>query len=108
MTASLAEGNWKQVGFSPQFQQGSFKSTGEVGGSELGHRELWEVRGWGLGHSGSVGAGVQGSLRVLGLGSRALWSLWGSDTYENLYLSPLRSFLEKTFCKLEERREKIM
>lgn len=23
------------------------------------------------------------------------------DTYENLYLSPLSSFLEKTFCKLE-------
>lgn len=77
-------------------------------GSGLGHRELWEGWGWGPGWSGSVGAGVQGSLRGLGLGSSALWSLWGSDTYENLYLSPLRSFLEKTFCKLEERREEIM
>lgn len=23
------------------------------------------------------------------------------NTYENLYLSPLRSFFEKTFCRLE-------
>lgn len=27
------------------------------------------------------------------------------DTYENLYLSPLRSFFEKTFCKLEQKED---
>lgn len=64
---SRPRGSWKQVGFSPKFQQGSFEGTMK-----------WE-----------------------GSGHRVVWSPWSSDTYENLYLSPLRSFLEKTFCKLE-------
>lgn len=64
-----------------------------------GHRAQGGLGGLrqGPGCSGSVGAGVQGSLGGLGLGSEGLWSLWGSDTYENLYLSPLRSFWKKTF-----------
>ena len=56
VTASLAESNWKQVGFSPQFQQGSFKGTREMEGSGLGHREVWEGWGWGPGRSGLCGA----------------------------------------------------